>query len=656
MALDDSPSDFDFLTIAAATEPADGFDLSDIDLLTNSGSNDVLQLIQAAGAEGSFAGIATIAGQTESERVKQAEKDETTARIYAYLTSESDPTSQFIQDLIDSVREAQRLRQSVDEAVQKVLDAADQALSDGIINQEQRDRIFDTAGSLKARVHVGLSEYNTGIDNLQDRYTHMMADFVTALQTTGSETIPESVAAINRFVELDSELITIDIPNAHQGIPMKVAIGHDTETGQYYYTSPETGGRVNLDPNNLADAARIELIRTQEGVITGSGNKRHFANDPAAAGLADELQQIQVKFAAGIVSKGLGDQYASAFNYMSEMTLERLRLQVTFNEMQELERQISEFEQTFDAEIAKGKTPAEMEAIIRKLETDYENTRTKYQTQYDSIQTAMEGFDKSLGSILTQLNANISSTRASLSTQRQNGIADRDDQIRARFPGEIKPPGEWAVWSWTARLAASDELTEAWKNVVTHEGKDVYRDNETLRLYTYDAESGDRTYINDPAVEAELNLQAYGTPNADGSPSTNFKFFKNETPDSEDPNNGIRESYIANTSHDRVEERTKDIERRGQEQYGSDTSRPNADSIGETAQLSLKFGFGRSADFISDPIGATVNFARSGFQTGLNMAQAFSGNATETQVAAVDTPAPTDGTEITPDPTLKTTV
>jgi len=431
---------------------------------------------------------------------------------------------------------------------------------------------------------------------------------------------------------------------------MKTAIFNGEAEGSYYYLSPETGERVDLDPANPEHTDYISLIKAQASI------GRFFGNDPEAGNGAETLRAVQQGIIQHIANSGLTEHYRFAFNELHNYTKTALHIEVQNQELDAIGNELRRYNNNYALLIEQG---VDVQAAIDTLKARRAEIAVEFAEYKSALKDNFAQLEYSFSNILDTLNQNVTNTRASLEVQRQNGIADRDDQIRARFPDELTPPGQWAIWSWTANLAASAELKEAWKNVVTYQGKEVYRDNETLRLYTYDKDSG-RSYINDPAVEAELNLQAYGTPNADGSPSTNFKFFKNETPDSEDPNNGLRESYIANTSHERVEERTNDVERRGQEQYGSEPTTSGAGNTAEEARVSLKFGFDRSADFISNPIAATVNFARSGFQTGLDMTQAFSGTATDTQVAAADTsgatPAPGDNNEITPDPTLKTNV
>jgi chromosome segregation ATPase len=90
--------------------------------------------------------------------------------------------------------------------------------------------------------------------------------------------------------------------------------------------------------------------------------------------------------------------------------------------------------------------------------------------------------------------------------------------------------GETSAWLYAEAnelLGIESKTVNAWKNAIEHDGEDVYRDNETGELYTYDAEKGEKTYIKDPSIISALYERAY----------KNGELFRNETPYSEDPNN-----------------------------------------------------------------------------------------------------------------------
>ncbi|MCB1650546.1 MAG: hypothetical protein KDI46_00675 [Alphaproteobacteria bacterium] len=104
--------------------------------------------------------------------------------------------------------------------------------------------------------------------------------------------------------------------------------------------------------------------------------------------------------------------------------------------------------------------------------------------------------------------------------------------------GEKLPTGaaSWLANTWLGQKMVSDELAYAWKHnrVKTSDGQDVYRDNEGKKglYYTYDKETGKRTYITDVDEIEKIHRAAY----------VQGKLFMNETIYSADPNNTFEQT------------------------------------------------------------------------------------------------------------------
>ena len=102
--------------------------------------------------------------------------------------------------------------------------------------------------------------------------------------------------------------------------------------------------------------------------------------------------------------------------------------------------------------------------------------------------------------------------------------------------------------SWTGLDIFKSDTITAWNDSIkTEDGKHVFRDNETGELYTYDADSGERTVIDDAKERGKYYEEAY----------SQGKLFRNETPYSEDPNNTFDDTITAMLDADKLSDQAK---------------------------------------------------------------------------------------------------
>ncbi len=652
MSDNDSTSNERFLIIIAKNDDADGFNISETDLTTARGANEALMLI-SGGAGGNFAGIAT-GGQAEIEaRIREEQEKDENLRIYTYMAS-NDAFSFFTSTSVG--RELAQTLVNVAVTVAKVdadtltgLQAAQLALDDGFIDAVTHENYEDTLKALQARVHAREQEIRTNAAEIEEQFDAALEGIKSMLRFSGADNPEAAAETITKFIELDKQLVTINIENA-DGLPFKVAVFKGDEEGQYYYISPETNERVEI-----TDPSHLEIIDLQEKV------GMLYGNDAGAGNLAEELTNIQTAFLSKISKSGLGSAYETTFNSMAATSLDLLNIQVATQEIEGLSgllsRQIEDFQSGLDA----GATPEELRANITRFRDAYLTSNRVYDNHYRTISDNLRMFKQGFGSMMDQLKELRDESAKMTETLRiaqRNNIADRDDQIRARFPDEWTPP-EWMInmgsdgqVAWTARQFASAELKQAWQNVVQHEGKDVYRENETLNLYTLSEDGETRHYITDPATLARLNREAYGEPNADGSPSNDFKFFANETPYGVSKFDTFKESFIENTSHDRVEEAMRSNLERGEQRYGHGDEMPVrtretgedllSSGLGPRFSTSARMGRQLTAGVVAERSGLDVDPVRGSFanQAGLNG---------ETVVASFDPPS--DDNVLDPDAT-----
>ncbi|MBL4804863.1 MAG: hypothetical protein JKY71_08355 [Alphaproteobacteria bacterium] len=675
--LDDSPSDFEAVTLALSAEDASGFDLSATDLTTSRGSNEILQLI-AAGAGGMVAGVATGGAQNNSARTREEETREERESAYAYLATQSAIDYDLrLQELIreindDIAAQAIAARAAVDALKaegQAAIDITRQAYEDGQVDRDQLERVRiaihnaeDTANSVAIDI-----ERETRL--LDSQAAEKLHETVGAILNTGTDTSADSARAMAGFMEMSSKLITLHIGEAHEGLPMRVAIHKDAETGSYYYIEPGTENtRVDI-----TDPAQIRLIETQAEAF----ENRHFANDPVAGDMGTRYHELQEGFIDRIKSKGVGEQYARTFDAFSQSMESRSRTRFLTQQVQEMREEIHNYRTNFSKILAMGATPEQIETAISRLEQGIEERRQEIHQHNEDFQKHMVGFRSSFVDMLDELRTRKAELDSSLDSYARTGITNRDEQIRTRFPNEWTPPTDWnllgvertGAYQWlatklitgpTANFAASNELEQAWRDdVVTHNGLPVYRDNNTLRLYTFDPDASDprtaRTYINDPATELRLNQEAYAT-NPDGTPSTDFKFFMNETPQSQDPHNTFRESFLRNLDNETVQQRVDQVGAEGEELYRDGDNTPET---GRDLLSSLSYGFERSADATIGQADAPVTYARSGFDAGVDMLETFSRNARDAiaRFAGLSDQRPSTGVhddvDVNPDPTPK---
>lgn len=121
----------------------------------------------------------------------------------------------------------------------------------------------------------------------------------------------------------------------------------------------------------------------------------------------------------------------------------------------------------------------------------------------------------------------------------------------------------------------------AWLNPITLSDEGVYRDNETGQLYTYNAKTNARTYIENPVIVAELYKRAY----IDG------ELFTNETPTGDDPDNAFSQTWDAKLSTKQTTASLKSAEAKAE--FNLQAARSEAAALEQKTGISLSLSAAR---------------------------------------------------------------
>ena len=668
---DDAGFTYENDAIIGAGEPVGGYDVT-VDLSSTNGVNDALLRMQAGLDEG----VVNIAGSERllDQRARERESRDGLRSFLASYDTVSNANAQWRRMAVEARAQHEQNKRKIEQgqiALQTALDNGEITEEQFRILKERGDQLEANSAALATRV--------TELENSVGLREEALFDASQSSQT--------AVTLLGQLGQLDNRLVTIEFsPRSHIEMPQRMAVYQDAETGQYYVINPFDSTDVTVLTEE-EHAEQLAYIRLQ--VDAGE----MLANDPRATGeaaqeLADQVDRLK---AAHIYlfdeigrlenSSEVIERYKSLIRDWSDYTEEKLQIAAIRDEMERIEEEIIQWRADLEDMTAANRiSPEEADRVLAELEARYAEQQLNFENRVRILELNFEARYSEFESFFAQ----VEDYQRQAIEASQRGIQDRDDQIRSAFEGEWTPPTEWGITSlvpdswlnwtingFTAEVAASNELERAWREDVLQveiDGvmHDVYRDNERVAdpnntqptLYTYDPETGTRTYITDPQTEIALYAQSYN------HETKEVRFFKNETPHSEDPNNTFQESFIANTKTYDFQRAVKNIGDRGEAAYGADPRPASADGEGGSDNArGLTLSFGQSADSFSGIMDYSVNAVRSGFDTAFAMGRDFSSTAglqfptfgsteAETTVTA-DANDAAPGEDNTADPTTK---
>jgi len=392
---------------------------------------------------------------------------------------------------------------------------------------------------------------------------------------------PKTIEIVDRLEEIQENFVTIRTDIEDVDGPRRFIVYKD-EFGDYYIKHPKTG--ENLLVEDLAEP-KMNLIGIAEGknftmlediAYQESNGERRFGNE-AAPGEIEWHNNDQKSFLEALPAGDTRNKIIGFCDNIRYQEIQKFKLITERKELLEkravLEKQLSNNNDKIrlsETELSEKRIQLEelqerldnlnnrmnlLEEFSKSTAQYTQDTRKKLTTLYNkAAEMAKDGASNTdIRNALNELDETPKDSLANIAMQmfkaRQdhaevkedvskifdatNNLENRHEQLQTHFgdsPSEltlaIVPD---VLIEFGASWVVSEKVIKAWENPITHEEKPVYRDNETLKLYTYDEETGTRHEITDPKIVAELYKRA----------TVDMELFMNETPDSVDPDNSF---------------------------------------------------------------------------------------------------------------------
>ena len=502
---DDAGYDFDIQTYY----PEDAFSL-DVDASNADEINPLLLRLAAEGAAGAVSGVGP---NKKDEREVQAAKAR--ERYAAYAQSLQLRT--FNQTYQQTITRAKNLARAWTNLQNEVI----QLHENGLLSDEQLELYTQRieAGKLETqRVQAELTENKT-------RQEHIDEEMLSEIRILDSR----SADLLEELSNLGQDIVTarLTLEGVYDGVPGRHVVF--SEGDRYYIEHPVTGGKYYLDEHaNLTERnTALAEIETQIFIGEKPGNDPELSEERLqrfrdgqtelrsrvdTLGLGPNMQRIGDLFSESLRNKA---EYIALEQRLTQLEQDREQLQL------ELQNLTSEQAAEREAELT-----AEQKAIAQKYRELDDRTKTNNQelnTLFEQLHIAIEEAEQQRQNTV-EVREDVARVQENYGTLEATAtaFANRHEQLTQHFNG-----GDFSTWAaknlpkWMINMAASKELRQAWNDPVEHEGRAVYRDNETLELYYWNTETNTlEEKITDPVIVAELNAQAYGDPP---------KLFVNET-------------------------------------------------------------------------------------------------------------------------------
>lgn len=529
---DDAGFDFDIYTAGDVETAVNGFELAELDLSTVKGSNHLLMQIQGGMGTGAFSGIGDDHQRDRAARAKREAQSRASALLLqSTLQDIQKRRANLGRRLTNIIKDMEDLQKRMDE-IKLQLDGINSRISEldkQITHQEEKRIATQEAFDSKFDVFKRFFE--------SQAYDRSYPDKAAAQAII--DDYEKNVLGITE------KYATIHLNISGEKGEIRPHIIWQDANGQYYIRNPEDGSRIDLkqDDPQLIGALSKGLKIASEDVAEDNQN---FTNMNAAYGrFLDILKTPNHMDVPGLYQQAL--KYKAELEEIQGTILQNNKeLEALSEQRQALEQKLAELENRYDA-LSLEKD--QIEEQLRQLDRDEAELRAKITQSGERLNTLSGDEAEKLQALLAPLLAAVEQESAKLDKVEEDTdtvkqalapekeYTDRHDYLVKRFGySDWQKVVATQLPVWILKMLASDELTEAWNNPLTYEGREVYSD-ENFNLYFYDEKTQTREYITDPAIKAELLAKAY-----DGD---HGKLFANETPNSKDPKNTLWKTFTS---------------------------------------------------------------------------------------------------------------
>lgn len=494
---DDAGQDFDIQTYY----PEDAFSL-DVNAANADEINPLLLRLAAEGAAGAVSGVGP---NKQDDREIQAAKAR--ERYAAYAQSLQLRT--FNQTYQQTIARAKNLARAWTNLQNEVT----QMYEDDLLTDEQRElftqRIEEGIRETE-RVQTELAENKIR----QEQIDEEMLSEVRILDDRSADLLEE-------LSRLGQEIVTarLTLDGVYDGVPGRHVVF--TEGDRYYIEHPVTGGKYYLDEHANLGERNTALAEIETQIFIGEKP----GNDPELS--TEHLQRFrdgQTELRSRVDTLGLGPNMQRIGDLFSESLRNRaeyIALEQRLTQLEQDREQLQLELQSLTAEQV-AEREAELTAEQAAITQEYRELDDRTRTNNQNLNALFEDLHTAIEEAETQ-RQNTAEVREDVAVVHENygtmeaaasGFANRHDQLTQHFNG-----GDFSTWAaknlpkWMINMGASSELRQAWNDPVEHDGRAVYRDNDTLELYYWNTETGTLgEKITDPVIVANLNAQAYGDP------------------------------------------------------------------------------------------------------------------------------------------------
>ena len=475
-----SGTDFDF---GYSLSTPDGYEINDIDLSSTVASTAAL-MREAAGMGENVSGIATkennTYGSTGQEKARQRRL--ATERTIA---------------LIASNNEAAKRLNKLSKDISDLKNAIGDLLDSGLIDKQQYVEFIERAEHFETRlenIRNDISE-NRETARQQEQYIY------DSLDPLG----PEAKELMTTLLQDGKQLITVGL--TIDGSIQRHVVYQD-ENGEHYVLIDNEKYLLKNHP----DKQELEAAKNDIDVQSKNGEK--LGNDDIE--FTQNFLEKQQRWLEFSKEHGLEDQRNEIVKAFGALMKTEKEYQNLLKELETLEKDFAQFKAEIKNLTNKAALEQERqfeeqrEGLVKRINAVRNSSDEHSEYLKEQVRLAIESRYK-LAQIQA-LNDEVS--------QVMEGFETRGEHLRSLY------------------LTSPLKLIDAQNNpITTPDGQLVHQDikHPELKLYTYNTETGEKTYLTDTLLIAQLNHRAY----------VGGELFANETWSSEDPNNAFTSTFNA---------------------------------------------------------------------------------------------------------------
>ncbi len=512
----------------------------DADLITDEGAQMLIVSIEQAVLDGETSEIEKLTSDlfsgSPTDNIRRFEMLNQAMAGIGHTIYSGSATNQNVQ----AKREQQR--RAYDAVLQKTLETIQQQK---VKLQERLAELIIEHAILKGNVEEltqQLSDIKERIVELNERHAEIATRRIEIGRELEQETAKVSSRISGRYSEEDALMYKNDFEQikvqyftilheagAAPGEKRSHILWRDSETQGYYILDPhDENKRIDIPSDDLNLLG--SLNRGSYGVIAEAGNLTHldaFRRLNAAQERLTELAKDdpQLAYVQRSIAR-IEDEYQRLSGEEQNIRNELTQLKALEAELEEKLENAQKRLQENEAETA------EIRQQLENLETKEQNIRAQLEQSAERLQIFSETSKAELERLLQEIEAKIEENKEKIEENEEQqeeldiqikiadegleSFKDRHDQLETLY-------GDWSTtWRMAAATVLSwipgveieltkeralefaednpeHQLTEAWKNVTEHNGKPVFRENETGKLYTLD-QNGNPEWIQDNAT------------------------------------------------------------------------------------------------------------------------------------------------------------